>query len=209
MIVPFSFGFYAILTDPVRGYEYCTRVCVDYEIAFVQLRMKDVPQALVMETAERMRKITLGTKTRLIINDHPDIAARVAADGVHIGQKDASYHEARKIVGNDAIIGVSTPFVDQMKKTCALKPDYVGIGPVYPTPTKKDHDPAIGLEGLKTMIANATVPSVAIGGISLEILPQVLAAGARNFCMVRPITAAQEPEKALKEILKIYKSHSK
>jgi thiamine-phosphate pyrophosphorylase len=207
MIVPFSFGFYAILTDPVRGYDYCTRLLVDHEIAFVQLRMKDVPPEHVIETAEQMRKITLGTKTRLIINDHPDIAARVAADGVHIGQKDASYHEARKIVGNEAIVGVSTHSVNQMKKTCALKPDYVGIGPVYPTPTKKDHDPAIGLEGMKTMLANATVPSVAIGGISLEILPQVLAAGAQNFCMVRPITQANDPEKVLKQILKIYDSH--
>ena len=206
MSVPFSFGLYAILTAPVRGYEYCTQLCVDYEIAFVQLRMKDAPPEHVIETAEQMRRITQGTKTKLIINDHPDSAARVAADGVHIGQSDMPYHEARKIVGEKAIIGVSTHSVDQMKKACALNPDYAGIGPVYATPTKKNPDPVIGLEGMKSMLAIATVPSVAIGGITLENLPLVLAAGAKNFCMVRPVTTATDPEKVMKEILKTYRS---
>jgi thiamine-phosphate pyrophosphorylase len=201
-----SFGFYAILTDPVRGYDYCTRLCVDYQIAFVQLRMKDATPDAVIEAAEKMRTVTQGTRTRLIINDSPEIAARVDADGVHVGQNDIPYHDARKIVGNARIVGISTHSVDQMKKACELKPDYVGMGPVYATPTKKNPDPVIGLEGMKNMLAIATVPAVAIGGITLENLPLVLAAGAQNFCMVRPITQTTEPEKALKEILKIYRS---
>jgi thiamine-phosphate pyrophosphorylase len=207
MNVPFSFGFYAILTDPVRGYEYCTRLCVDHEIAFVQLRMKDAPDDAVIKTAEMMRKTTTGTKTRLIINDNPYIAQSVHADGVHVGQNDMPYADTRRIMGEDACIGVSTHSVAQMQKVCALKPDYAGIGPVYATPTKKNPDPVIGLDGMKNMLAVATVPSVAIGGITLENLSLVLAAGAQNFCMVRPITQAGDPERVLKEILKIYKSH--
>jgi thiamine-phosphate pyrophosphorylase len=206
MTIPFSFGFYAILTDPVRGYEYCTRLCVEYEIAFVQLRMKDAPEDRVVVTAGKMLSVTRGTKTRLIINDSPAVAARVGADGVHIGQGDMPYHEARNIVGGKALIGMSTHTVGQMKKACECKPDYVGMGPVYATPTKKTPDPVIGLDGMKDMLANATVPSVAIGGISMENLPLVLAAGARNFCMVRPIIQAIDPEKVLKQILKIYNS---
>lgn len=197
------FGFYAILTDPVRGYEYCTRLCVDYEVAFVQLRMKDAPAKAVEGTARLMAAITAGTKTRLIVNDDPAIARRTGADGVHIGQGDMPYSQAREIVGKAAIIGVSTHSVEQMKKACVLRPDYVGVGPVYATPTKKNPDPVIGLDGMKAMLAAATVPAVAIGGITLENLPLVLEAGARNFCMVRPITQAGEPEKVLKEILKI------
>jgi thiamine-phosphate pyrophosphorylase len=201
------FGFYAILTDPVRGYEYCTRLCVDYEIAFVQLRMKDAPAHAVEETARLMAAITAGTKTRFIVNDDPEIARRTGADGVHLGQGDMPYGRARAIVGNSALIGVSTHSVEQMKNACALKPDYVGVGPVYATPTKKNPDPVIGLDGMREMLAVATVPAVAIGGITLENLPQVLEAGARNFCMVRPLTLAAEPEKVLKEILKIYESY--
>jgi thiamine-phosphate pyrophosphorylase len=199
------FGFYAILTDPLRGYDYCTRLLVDYEIAFVQLRMKDAPKEAVEGTARLMRGITEGTKTKLIVNDEPAIAALVKADGIHIGQKDMPYAQAREIVGDAAIIGVSTPTFESAKSACALNPDYLGIGPVYATPTKKDHDPEIGIDGMKNMLAVATVPHVAIGGISLQRLPLVLAAGAKNFCMVSPITQSDDPEKVLKEILKIYR----
>jgi thiamine-phosphate pyrophosphorylase len=205
MKIPSEFGFYGILTDPVRGYEYCTKLFVDYEIAFVQLRMKDVPDELVITTAEKMREITSGTKTRLIINDNPSIAKTIGADGVHVGQNDMPYSEARNIVGEEAIIGMSTHSVQQMRDTCRLKPDYVGVGPVYATPTKKKPDPVIGIDGMKEMLAQANVPAVTIGGITLGNLPLALEAGAKNFCMVRPITMAQDPESVLKEILKIYR----
>jgi thiamine-phosphate pyrophosphorylase len=205
MNIPSSFGFYAILTDPVRGYEYCAKLFVDYQIAFVQLRMKDKPEEFILETARVLRQITLGTKTRLIINDNPRVAKAVGADGVHVGQNDMPYDEARKIMGEDAIIGKSTHSVKQMQDACIVKPDYAGVGPVYATPTKKIPDPVIGLNGLKEMIAHATMPAVAIGGINLENLREVFLAGAKNFCMVRPITTAQDPEKVLKEILKVYK----
>ncbi len=197
------FGFYAVLTDPVRGYDYCTQLMVDHKIAFVQLRMKDVPLRTVVETAERMRKITSGTDTKLIINDTPDIAKAVHADGVHIGQGDMPYLKAREIVGPDAIIGISTHSQAQMLSACALSPQYVGMGPVYATPTKKNPDPTIGLEGMKRMLSSASVPAVAIGGITLENLRLVLAAGAKNFCMVRPITQSQNPRRILKEVLAV------
>jgi thiamine-phosphate pyrophosphorylase len=200
------FGFYAVLTDPIRGYEYCTQLLADYEIAFVQLRMKDAPKERIEEIGRVMRKITAGTKTRFIVNDCPKIAARVGADGVHVGQSDMPYREARTIVGDAAIVGISTHSVEQIKQACKLKPDYVGMGPVYATPTKKNPDPVVGLDGMKGMLAAATVPAVAIGGITLENLPSVLAAGALNFCMVRPLTQTRDPEKVLKEILKTYRS---
>jgi thiamine-phosphate pyrophosphorylase len=200
-----AFGFYGILTDPVRGYEYCTELFVDHEIAFVQLRMKDAPDELVIKTARKLLEITRGAKTRLIINDNPAIAHAVAADGAHVGQTDMSASEARTFMGDNAIIGISTHSVQQMQNACRLGPDYVGIGPVYPTPTKKTPDPAIGIDGMKEVLAHATVPAVAIGGITLDNLPLVLEAGAKNFCMVRPITTTYEPEKALKEILRVYR----
>jgi thiamine-phosphate pyrophosphorylase len=116
-----------------------------------------------------------------------------------------SYRDARKIIGEKAIVGISTHSVMQVEQACALFPDYIGIGPVFPTPTKKVPDPVIGIETLRAMLKASTVPAVAIGGIILENLPDVLRAGARNFCMVRPLNQSHKPEKVLKEILKIYR----
>jgi thiamine-phosphate pyrophosphorylase len=202
--IPPDFGFYGILTGPLRGYEYLTEILVAREIAFVQLRVKDAPPELIAPIALKMLRLTEGTKTKLIINDDPDLAVRVQADGVHIGQNDMPFREARKIVGEKAVIGISTHTVSQVEQVCAVSPDYIGIGPVFPTPTKKVPDPVIGIETMRAMLAAATVPAVAIGGITLENLPDVLRGGARNFCMVRPLNQSREPEKVLKEIVRIY-----
>ena len=203
--VPFSFGFYGILTGPLHGYAYCTEILTAHEIAFVQLRVKDLAREEIRPIARAMRRLTEGTKTRFVINDDPALAAEIGADGVHIGQNDMPYPEARGVAGDAAIIGISTHSEEQVRMACGLFPDYIGVGPVYPTPTKKNPDPVIGLSAMQKMLSLATVPAVAIGGISLENLPDVLTAGARNFCMVRPINQAQNPEKVLKKILKIYK----
>jgi thiamine-phosphate pyrophosphorylase len=203
--IQLSFGFYGILTGPLRGYAYCTEILVAHEIAFVQLRVKDLARDEIRPIARTMLRLTEGTKTRFVINDDPALAAEIGADGVHIGQSDMPYPEARGVVGDAAIIGISTHSEEQVRMACGLSPDYIGLGPVYPTPTKKNPDPVIGLSAMQKMLSLATVPAVAIGGISLENLPDVLAAGARNFCMVRPINQAQNPEKVLKKILKIYK----
>jgi thiamine-phosphate pyrophosphorylase len=202
--LPFSFGFYAILTDPLRGYEYMTRLLVDYEIPFVQLRIKDALPETVMPIAAKMRALTDNTKTRFIINDYPALAVLAGADGVHVGQGDLPCGDVREIVGEEAVVGLSTHSPAQAKAACALHPDYIGVGPVFPTPTKKIPDPVIGPATMGEIISSSDVPAVAIGGITLENLPEVLRAGARNFCMVRQLTQASEPEKVLKEILKIY-----
>jgi len=199
-----SFGFYAILTDPVRGYEYVTQLLIDYTIAFVQLRMKNAVPERVLPIAQKMRKLTQGTSTKLIINDYPEIAVQTGADGVHIGQTDMPYSAVRTLVGNSAIIGISTHSPHQTAEACKLQPDYIGIGPVFPTPTKVLSDPVLGITTMNTMLSLTTVPAVAIGGIALETLPDVIRGGARNFCMVRPINSSREPERILKAILETY-----
>jgi thiamine-phosphate pyrophosphorylase len=204
MTVNDHFGFYAVLTNPVMGYPFLTELLVDNGIAFVQLRMKEEPREEIIRVAEQMRRITLGTPTRFIVNDHPDIAMQTGADGVHIGQNDLPYATVRATVGEKMIIGLSTHSPQQTQSACALKPDYIGIGPVFATPTKKNPDPVIGIEGMRIMLSCATVPPVAIGGIDLDNLRLVLEAGARNFCMVRQLTQSKEPAKVLKEMLHVY-----
>jgi len=204
---PPRFGFYSVLTDPLKGYDYMTSLLVDNGVRFVQLRMKDVSDDVIIDTALRMRKITDGTDTLLIINDNPRIAVEVGADGVHIGQNDMPYEQAREIVGDDMIIGISTHSTRQATDACLKQPDYIGVGPVFPTPTKKIPDPAIGIDGMKEILKISTVPTVCIGGIDLGNLPQVLEAGAENFCMVRQFTQSENPGLVLKEIFRIYNQY--
>ena len=201
--VPFSFGLYAILSDPVKGYEHTAKLFVDYGIHFIQLRMKKEPVEVILKTAEKMLAITAGSGSRLIINDYPEIAAAVGAAGVHLGQEDMRYDQARSLAGPAAVIGIPTHSPAQTRAACGLLPDYIGIGPVFATPTKENPDPVIGIDGMKTMLSLATVPAVVIGGIDLTNLRGVLAAGAKNFCMVRQLMRAGEPESVLKEALKI------
>lgn len=205
--IPDQFGFYAVLTDPLKGYEYLTSACVEYNVAFVQLRIKNGPIDTIYTTAQAMKKITDGTRTKLVINDYPQIAADIGADAVHVGQDDLSYDEVRNIVGPDMIIGMSTHSELQAIKTSTFNPDYIGAGPVYPTPTKKIPDPAIGTEGLKKIISCTSVPAVAIGGINLDNFREVLDAGAVNFCMVRQVTQAADPGRIIKTIQTIYNEY--
>jgi thiamine-phosphate pyrophosphorylase len=182
-----------------------TSLFVDHKIAFIQLRMKKEPRDVIIAVAEKLRMIVDGSESRLIINDSPEIASLVNAHGAHIGQGDTPYNKARSIIGQPGIIGISTHSVDQTIKACACKPDYIGVGPVYPTPTKASPDPAIGINGMKEMLSQATVPAVAIGGIDLTNLRDVLKAGAKNFCMVRELMKAEDPGKTLKDVLSVYK----
>lgn len=207
MKIPERFGFYAIMSDPLKGYDYMARLFVDYQIAFIQLRMKNTPIDAIRKQAEIVFKITEGSNSHFIINDFPEIAATVGADGVHIGQEDMAYDKARSIVGANAVVGISTHSPDQTRLACGLNPDYIGIGPVFPTPTKAKPDKVIGVDGMKAMLSLATVPAVAIGGIDLSNLHAILDAGANNFCMVRQLMSVDDPERTLKQVLKIYKEY--
>lgn len=197
-----NFGFYAILTNPVRGYEYVTQVLVDNQIPYIQLRIKEEPSTYkILQLAEKLRQITEKSPSKLIINDYPHIARDSGADGVHIGQDDIAYELAREVVGAEAIIGISTHNPGQTQTACKKQPDYIGIGPVYKTPTKKVADPVIGLKGMQEMLALASVPAVCIGGIALELIPEVLKYGARNFSLVRPLCQAEDPDAMVKKII--------
>lgn len=207
MNFPAHFGFYSVLTNPMKGYEYLTQLVVDYGIAFVQLRIKEGSADEILKIAIRMREITQGTATKLIINDFPDIALKVSADGTHIGQDDLAIEELRALMDNDHIIGLSTHSPAQTADACARKPDYIGVGPVYKTPTKKNADPVIGIAGMKEMLSAATVPAVVIGGIDFSNIRDVLDAGAKNFCMVRQLTSSENPEEILKKTTDIYNEY--
>ncbi len=202
-----NFGLYGILTNPQRGYEYLTKLLVDYEIRFIQLRMKSGSDYEKLKTADIMRKITEGSNSLFIVNDSPRIALDSEADGIHVGQGDMAVDDVRKIVGDEMIVGLSTHNRDETSASLDLKVNYVGVGPVYATSTKDIPDPVLGLQTMKEMIDISTVPAVTLGGIDFDRLPLVLEAGARNFSMVSPLCASEDPAVELKKILDIQKRY--
>jgi thiamine-phosphate pyrophosphorylase len=145
----------------------------------VQLREKHLAPREFYREAEEALRVARELGVRLIVNDRVDIALALSADGVHLGQDDLPPTAARELLGNSAIIGFSTHNVEQAKAAARLPVDYLAIGPIFPTSSKDNPDPAVGLEGLRRVRQIiGPVPLVAIGGIRLEIIEDVLKAGA-------------------------------
>jgi len=195
-----GFGLYLVLTNPAAGYARCCEAAVRTGVRMVQLRMKEAPREEVVAVARALRRITAGTATRFIVNDDPSVAAEVGADGVHVGQGDMRVSEVRRLYPSIPIVGLSTHSLGQVAAARAEAPDYVGVGPVFATPTKKIPDPTLGPELAGRMVAAAPCPAVAIGGIDAATLPSVLAAGARNYAVVRAVCASHDPESAIREL---------
>ncbi len=200
-----DFGLYLVMTDPVVGYERCCEAAVKAGVRIVQLRMKDSPRDEIVAVGRELRRITAGTQTLLIVNDDPSIAAEVEADGVHVGQGDRPVPDVRRLYPSLRIVGLSTHNPEQARRAIDVRPDYIGVGPVFATPTKKIPDPTLGVETAGRMIASVPFPAVAIGGLNLDTLPAVLAAGARNFAVVRAVCGASDPYAAIREIQRMAK----
>jgi thiamine-phosphate pyrophosphorylase len=199
------FGLYVILTDPVAGYEHCAEAAVKAGVKVLQLRMKYMPFARVLEVAKAIKQITAGTGTLFIVNDDVRIAGEVDADGVHLGQEDMSLPEARALWNEPGkIYGLSTHNKEQVKRALDLKPDYIGVGPVYKTPTKEKPDPVLGLNRMGHIIQATSLPAVAIGGITLDNIKEVLGAGAINFAAVRAIMESENPAGVIKAFMTVW-----
>jgi thiamine-phosphate pyrophosphorylase len=165
----------------------------------LQLRDKRLSDRELLDRARRLRGLTSGTATLLIINDRPDLAALVQADGVHVGQEELSVKDARTIVGPDALIGVSTHAIEQARRAVLDGANYIGVGPTFPSSTKQfEHFP--GLELLRAVAAEIRLPAFAIGGITRENLNQVKAAGFGRIAVSGAILGADDPDETVKEI---------
>ena len=171
---------YAI-TD--RQWSNCTheeivRMFLDGGANLIQLRDKEAGGRELLEQAIACLKLTRKAGATLIINDRVDVALTAGADGVHLGQDDLSVDEAREILGEDKIIGVSTHSIDQFRAALETSANYIAVGPVYPTITKENPAPVVGLELVREARKLTDRPLVAIGGISHARAPEVIAAGA-------------------------------
>jgi thiamine-phosphate pyrophosphorylase len=166
----------------------------------IQLRDGSLDDDGVLREAERFRRAADAAGALFVLNDRPDLAVACGADGVHVGQDDASPAEARAVVGPDRIVGRSTHGPEQ-GAAAAADPDvdYLSIGPVHATPTKPGRA-ATGLDYVRWAAAHVEKPWFAIGGIDATTISAVVGAGARRVVVVRAITEAGDPERAAAEL---------
>jgi thiamine-phosphate pyrophosphorylase len=173
-------------------------------VAYVQLREKEISTRQFVEEALRIKQLLEPYKIPLIINDRVDVALACGADGVHIGQEDMPYATARSLLGAKAVIGLSVETWEDVEESQKLAVDYIGVSPVFATPTKTDTKGAWGLAGLAKIKAFSRHPIVAIGGINESNASDVVKAGADCLAIVSAICAANDPEataRALKNII--------
>ncbi len=142
--------------------------------------------------ARALRQTATEVGALLIVNDRCDLAMAVEADGVHLGQEDLPIAYARKLMGPEKIIGLSTHTVVQVRDAIERDPDYIGFGPIFRTSTKADHDPVVGIEGLRAVRALTQLPLFAIGGISTDSAGAVMAAGADGMAVISAILTAAD-----------------
>lgn len=152
----------------------------------VQLREKDMSDDEFYSLAVECRKITARSNTLFIVNDRTEIARDVDADGLHVGQSDTPVSVARNVIGRNKILGVSTHNIGQALAAQQAGADYIGVGPLFPTVTKA-YEPPVGLAYLKQIPRDITIPFVAIGGITLENLNEILSAGGSRVAICSAI----------------------
>jgi thiamine-phosphate pyrophosphorylase len=189
-----------LITDPdlcaARGLVETALAAVRGGATIVQLRDKAAPRDRLISEGLRLKQALAGSGVLLIVNDDVQAAAAIGADGVHVGQSDAAAEAARAVLGEDAVIGLS---IQTQAHAAVVDPavvDYVGVGPVFATPTKPDHARPLGFDGLTAVCRAAAMPAVAIGGLEARHAAAVFAAGADGLAVVSAICAAPDPEAA-------------
>ena len=198
-----DFGLY-LVTDRVlsggRRLEQIVRQSVASGVTVVQLREKDAGAREFLNQAFSLRQMTTVLAIPFIINDRVDIALACRADGVHLGQEDMPCALARRIAGEDMIIGVSVSTVEEALKAEADGADYLGIGPLFATTTKADASAATGLGVLRTIREAVRIPLVGIGGITSGNAGDVIRAGADGVAVVSAIIASLDPGAAARAL---------
>jgi thiamine-phosphate pyrophosphorylase len=164
---------------------------IDGGVDLIQLRAKTSSIEEIVDLAGKLHTITSAAGIPLIVNDYAEVAAKVSVDGVHLGQDDESIAHTRKKSGRDILIGKSTHSLEQAVAAEREGADYIGFGPIFATPTKPDYQP-IGLNGIKRVHHEVDVPIFCIGGIKIDNLGEVMAAGAKRVAIVSGLLKAPD-----------------
>lgn len=197
-------GLYLILDPsvcPMRPLVEVLTVAAEAGVSLFQYRNKTASMQAAYVEALELRHVAAKAGVTFIVNDRCDLALAVDADGVHLGQGDLPLDLARKIMGSDKLIGISTHSSRQIREAIAGKPDYLGFGPIFKPGSKLDHDPVVGFEGLRAARGLTSVPIFAIGGIQIDQAGEVILAGANGVAIISAILKAPDISQAIHAFL--------
>jgi thiamine-phosphate pyrophosphorylase len=202
---PYSLsGLYIILDPsvcPARSLTEVLTAAAEAGASIFQYRNKTASMKEAYMEALALRQAAAKAGVLFIVNDRCDLALAVDADGVHLGQGDLPLELARKVMGQDKLIGISTHNPDQVREATAGKPDYLGFGPIFKPGSKQDHDPVVGLEGLRAMRPLTSLPVFAIGGIQIDQVREVTRCGANGVAVISAIIKAPDISHVVKTFL--------
>lgn len=197
-------GLYIILDASVRSDRPLTEVLtasVQAGAGIFQYRNKLAPMKAAYAEALELRKLAHRLGVLFIVNDRCDLALAVDAEGVHLGQGDLPIELARTVMGPDKLIGLSTHNPEQVETAERLKPDYIGFGPIFQPGSKQDHDPVVGIEGLRAVRSRTSRPIFAIGGITVKNAGEVMRAGASGIAVISAILNAPDIKRTVSDFL--------
>jgi thiamine-phosphate pyrophosphorylase len=203
---PVDFSLYLVTDRRLslhRTIEEVVRLAVHGGVTVVQLREKDCSTREYVELAYRVKAILEPLRVPLIINDRVDVALAVGADGIHIGQNDMPYTHVRRLMGPEAIVGLSVETIEQGIEAGNLDVDYLGVSPIFSTPTKTDTTTEWGIEGLRLLRSKSRHPLVAIGGVDPSNAQAIVEAGADGLAVVSAVCAAADPKDASRQLRRI------
>jgi thiamine-phosphate pyrophosphorylase len=172
-------------------------------VRLVQYRRKHGTTEDLVAEARQLRALCRGT--RFVVNDRVDVALALAADGVHLGQEDLSYHEARKLLGAEKIIGITVHDVAEALAAEAAGADYLGVSPIFDTATKADAGAPTGVKLLAEIRRRVSLPLVAIGGITLENAPLLIAAGADGICAISAVVTKVDVQAEIEKFQALFR----
>lgn len=198
------------ITHQTERYSYfdSARMALEGGCKWIQLRMKEAPLEEVEEVALRLKPLCKEYEAIFLLDDHVELAKKLEVDGVHLGKKDMPINEARRILGEGFIIGGTANTFEDVLQHYRAGADYLGIGPFRFTTTKKNLSPVLGLDGYRSILAEMDkadihLPVVAIGGITYDDIPDVLATGVNGVALSGTILRADDPVAETRRILKL------
>ena len=190
----------ALLKNSTRD---CAQELAAAGVRLLQYRNKSASARELLETSRELVSSLESSRTALIVNDRPDVAALAGAKGVHVGQDDLDAEQARAVVGKELWVGTSTHNLEQFRRAVATSADYIAVGPIFATTSKANPDPVVGVELIREVRALTDKPIVAIGGITLERAKAVIDAGADSVAVISDILLARNPGERARQYLDV------
>jgi thiamine-phosphate pyrophosphorylase len=188
----------ALITSPERD---CALSLAEAGVRLVQYRNKAAVARQYLDTSRKLAETLRPHGASFLVNDRPDVAFLSGASGVHVGQDDLDVEQARRIVGRDKLVGVSTHNLEQFERAAATSADYIAVGPVFCTSSKANPDPVVGLDFIRNVRRLTDKPVIAIGGISLERAASVIEAGADTAAVISGILSAPDPAQRARQYI--------